>query len=216
MRITNLHKKPSAPHGSPRWRQTLMALVCLTFIVTFGAATGRAQDPDNPNIEIPIANGQLRAFAASEVNEGAEHFNISAQTNNVAVLSRDDLVSISANVANVDQLTLSQLRNGADVGFIFVSSTRPNPFLATGFYLVRVFAFGGGDELKALVQFRNEEGNTVVILPAKVIVGSPFVAKSAVPVHTLTLGAASLGVGVQWNTTNGKSLKVSYTLPLDR
>ena len=229
--MTRSSKELFAQKRLQQWKRILVTVACFALLTTFGMATAYAQDPDDPNTEIPLANQQLRAFAAQEVMEGAAHFNISAQKNNLAVLSRDDLVSVSANFANVNELELADLRNGANVGFLFVSSTRPNPFLATGFYIVRIFvlqAANGNAEvlsqlpntphntMKALAVLINEGGSVVATLPAEVKVGSPIVAKSALPIHTLKLGVDTYGLNLHWNTTSGKSINLSYSIPLDQ
>jgi hypothetical protein len=201
-------------------RKSLMLLAgCLMVIATVGEGIGNAQEINpNPVEELKEASSSIRPFVRQEILEAAGDFHITLQPNNFTALSRDDVFAVGANLAGVEQLGLENLRNGAVVDMIFFFPQAAQPFLPTGFYLVK--AFGGPDIDRFSVLDRspqraeliNEDGVTVAALPLVISMNRGI--DSATPIQSVKAGVDNVQFDLHWNVHANQSVNLSFAIPL--
>ena len=198
-------------------RRLLMALLAGTvFALTLGTGAGFAQeDPNDPKKEFLGANADLRAFAGGEMQEAAELFfpGTELQLNNLLVASRNDLLTISTNVADLYKLSLADVLKGTNVGLIFYAPQVPDPFIPVEFYLVKaVFDRGDGFFRLPRVELIGKDGSAAAKVPMIAFEGPAL--DSPDPVHTITLTTNTITYGLSWNSHDKRSVTLLFTLTL--
>ena len=131
------------------------------------------------------ANKAFRDAVASEMQVAARQAGVKIHTDNFVAIPLDDgsSVVVNAGIAGVENLTLEQLAQGADVLFTFLRLPQGSP-LPSGFYTVRFFQTPGTTQWKA--QFRNLDGRVALETDAQVGPGDP--AQIEIPKPKLTGG----------------------------
>jgi hypothetical protein len=197
-------------------KRLAMLAACLMLVTTFGVLHSQAQqEPNDPVGELTFQNRQLRLFAAQEMREAAELYfdEIPLKLDNINILSRNDVLALSANVLGVEQLSEENLEAGANIQLIFYGSSRPQPFLPRGFYLVRTTRDKTGPS-KSKVELVDKDGNVAATLPARITKEHTIDTVATLPGNTINLEVNTLTFGTQWNGPK-KALSVYYSIPLD-
>jgi hypothetical protein len=114
-----------------------------------------------------LVNAKFRCSIITEMQEAARQAGVKIRTDNFVAIPLDDgsSVVVNAGIAGVEDLTLEQLAQGADVLFTFLRVPLGSA-LPSGFYTVRFFQTPGTTQWKA--QFRNLEGQVALETDAEV------------------------------------------------
>ena len=125
-----------------------------------------------PTEMLEQANQTFRSEVAAALQEAARQAGVNVSTDTFVAIPFDDGSSVTANagIAGVENLSLDQLAQGADVLFTFMSVPQGSA-LPSGFYTVRFVQMSGTMQWRA--QFKNVEGRVVLETGADVGSGDP-------------------------------------------
>jgi hypothetical protein len=162
----------------------------LAIVITMAIPVGYAQK--DPAMALQQANTQLQETILPAMNDAASQANASISNNNMVFLSAGDrfLVNTGAEQYDTANLTISDLRNGTTLGFIYISnesSASPDMVdpIPAGFYTVKA-AIENGSSVRASLIGSN---GTVVAYP------ETFIDRN-IPGGTLSKGwTGSIGPG---------------------
>jgi hypothetical protein len=134
----------------------------------------RAFTVETPEQSLEKANQTFRNEVAQALQQIARQARVQIRTDNFVAIPLDDgsSVVVNAGIAGVENLTLEQLAQGADVLFTFLRVPQGSG-LPSGFYTVRIFQPGGIQVWKA--QFKNLQGRVVLETDAEVGPGDPAI-----------------------------------------
>jgi hypothetical protein len=155
-------RQPFPTRGGTQGKSTIE-----TFTVECPGSTANMPKARTPEQQLEQANQTFRSTVASAMQEAAKLAGVTITTDNFVAILLDDgsSVVVNAGIAGVENLTLEQLAQGADVLFTFLRLPRSSG-LASGFYCVRFFQTPGTTQWKA--QFRNLEGRVALETDAEV------------------------------------------------
>jgi hypothetical protein len=157
-------RQPFPTRGGTQGKSTIE-----TFTVECPGSTANMPEARTPEQQLEQANQTFRSTVASAMQEAAKLAGVTITTDNFVAILLDDgsSVVVNAGIAGVENLTLEQLAQGADVLFTFLRLPRPRGRgLASGFYCLRFFQTPGTKQWKA--QFRNLEGQVALETDAEV------------------------------------------------
>jgi len=155
-------RQPFPTRGGTQGKSTIE-----TFTVECPGSTANMPKARTPEQQLEQANQTFRSTVASAMQEAAKLAGVTITTDNFVAILPDDgsSVVVNAGIAGVENLTLEQLAQGADVLFTFLRLPQGSG-LPSGFYAVRFFQTPGTTQWKA--QFRNLEGQVALETDAEV------------------------------------------------
>jgi hypothetical protein len=184
-----------APDAAPGVRDLNITIQTSPLIELF---CSRAFTVETPEQSLEKANQTFRNEVAQALQQIARQARVQIRTDNFVAIPLDDgsSVVVNAGIAGVENLTLEQLAQGADVLFTFLRVPQGSG-LPSGFYTVRIFRMG--TQWKA--QFKNLQGRVALETDAEVGPGDPALQR---PGWTIRLWPPP--IGLDWHTakTSGK------------
>jgi hypothetical protein len=156
-----------APNAAPGVRDLNITIQTSPPIELF---CSRAFTVETPEQSLEKANQTFRNEVAQALQQIARQARVQIRTDNFVAIPLDDgsSVVVNAGIAGVENLTLEQLAQGADVLFTFLRVPQGSG-LPSGFYTVRIFRMG--TQWKA--QFKNLQGRVALETDAEVGPGDP-------------------------------------------
>jgi hypothetical protein len=192
-------RQPFPTRGGTQGKSTIE-----TFTVECPGSTANMPKARTPEQQLEQANQTFRSTVASAMQEAAKLRPINIVSSNFIVLNADICVVVNA-IAGVENLTLEQLAQGADVLFTFLRLPQGSG-LPSGFYTVRFFQTPGTKQWKA--QFRNLEGRVALETDAEVGLGD--IARE-IPKLTgdfgcdFDKGECWIKIDIRWKTASAKA-----------
>lgn len=167
------------------------------------AAVNNALDGCPLGRAMEAANQVFRSAVASALQEAAQQAGVQVRTDDfVAVPADDDGSSlvVNARIAGVENLTLEQLAQGADVLFTFLRLPQGSA-LPSGFYTVRIFGMLGTTQWRA--QFKNLQGEVALETEAQVGEEEPAELKIKLT-GEIDFDAGTASIHIKWKTNKAK------------
>jgi hypothetical protein len=190
-----------APNAAPGVRDLNITIQTSPPIELF---CSRAFTVETPEQSLEKANQTFRNEVAQALQQIARQARVQIRTDNFVAIPLDDgsSVVVNAGIAGVENLTLEQLAQGADVLFTFLRVPQGSG-LPSGFYTVRIFRMG--TQWKA--QFKNLQGRVALETDAEVGPGDPALQR---PSMILTVGFNAMAAVCLLLTSTGERARLGH------